>query len=239
MFHVENNFENLLLSNNIPNNIIVESNSKDELIKILPNILKSILGCKEFKNKIHQCNFCLNINNNSNIFYLGNYVNDITKIEVLEMVHHSKYASTLKNNKKIYIIKGAELLSEICQNMFLNFLETTNSKNYIIFLTTNYGSILDTLKSRLLHYYISSPNNDIKVHNNLDKKIINFITTKNNNKLYLLINIILELSKLEIKFLLEKIQRELVGIRYSNILILETINKYKNELIMYPQINSK
>lgn len=83
---------------------------------------------------------------------------------------------SIYNNKKIYIIKGAEFLNGYSANAILKFLEEPADNIIAILVTSNLNNVMDTIKSRcqIFTFNLNKEEEGIKI-------IYNLVNTSNLN----------------------------------------------------------
>ena len=132
--------------------IIEVSNYEDDL-KYINIFMKMILCDKQNINynnlDCSECNICklIDANNYPDIKIVEADGQFIKKNQLIDIKSDFKNKSLL-NNKKIYIIKGAENLNLSSANTILKFLEEPEDDIIAILLTRNRYKIMDTIVSR-------------------------------------------------------------------------------------------
>ena len=102
--------------------------------------LTELISSKIIKEKI-------DILNNPDIYYLDQNTSLITKEEIKELLMNLSTTSQF-NNVKIYIINGAEKMSDTVSNAMLKTLEEPKENIYAFLITKNIESVKETIKSR-------------------------------------------------------------------------------------------
>lgn len=151
---------------------------KQELYKIFSEFL--------FKNS--------NIENNPDIYLLGNNDSSISKDDIKVLLNNISTTSQF-NNIKVYVIDGCEKLSDSACNTLLKTIEEPQIGIYAFLLTNNMDDVIPTIASRCQKIFISSGNNATNENEfeEISNEIINSIerygikTIANNNDIYNLI----------------------------------------------------
>ncbi len=121
-----------------------------------------------------------NLKENPDIYYYNQNEKLITKDEIKELLNNLSKTSQF-NNKKIYIINGAEKMSDTVYNAILKTLEEPKDNIYAFLVTKNIDQINDTIKSRCQIIFLNSAlekkvydDKIIEVANNLIENIENY-----------------------------------------------------------------
>ncbi len=128
----------------------------------------------------------LNLRENPDIYYFDQNDNLITKDSIKNLINNL-YKTSQISNTKIYIINGAEKLSDTVYNSLLKTLEEPASNIYAFLITKNIESVKDTIRSRCQKIYINSENDIDKFDEetkNLASEFINLLETKKNKIIY-------------------------------------------------------
>ena len=135
------------------------------------------------------------IKENPDIFYYDQYSELITKEEIKQLLNNISKTSQF-NNVKIYIINGAEKMSDTVSNAMLKTLEEPKENIYAFLITKNIESVKETIKSRcqkiVLNIDETNFENDEEIEEKVNK-IIKYIETNKvksiaiNNDIYNLI----------------------------------------------------
>ena len=137
----------------------------DEIEKDLTDLIKSkILNVDN-----------LNLKENSDIYYFDEYDTLITKDSIKQLLNNLSTTSQF-NNAEIYIINGAERMSDSVYNSMLKTLEEPENNIYAFLITRNIEMIKDTIKSRCQKIFLNSNSED-----NYDEKLYNITTQLINN----------------------------------------------------------
>lgn len=132
---------------------IIEVNNYEDDLKYINIFMKMILCDKQNINynnlDCSECNICklIDANNYPDIKIVEADGQFIKKNQLIDIKSDFKNKSLL-NNKKIYIIKGAENLNLSSANTILKFLEEPEDDIIAILLTRNRYKIMDTIVSR-------------------------------------------------------------------------------------------
>lgn len=132
---------------------IIEVNNYEDDLKYINIFMKMILCDKQNINynnlDCSECNICklIDANNYPDIKIVEADGQFIKKNQLIDIKSDFKNKSLL-NNKKIYIIKGAENLNLSSANTILKFLEEPEDNIIAILLTRNRYKIMDTIVSR-------------------------------------------------------------------------------------------
>ena len=125
----------------------------------------------------------VDIYNNQDIYCLDQYVANITKEETKDLLNKLSTTSQF-NNVKIYIINGAEKISDFVSNALLKTLEEPGNNIYAFLITKNIDSVKETIKSRCQKIILNSGDEFIEDDEKTEEianKLINYIE-KNNVK---------------------------------------------------------
>ncbi len=165
----------------------------------------------------------LNIRENPDIYYFDQYENLVTKENVKNLLNDLSKTSQF-NNAKIYIINGADKLSDTVNNSILKTLEEPSNNIYAFLITKNIDGIKETIKSRCQKIYINSKN-----INNIDDERIRNIAE------YIIKSI--ENNKIETIALNSDIYNEIESREDFQNILLFMLQKYNNALnnLMYEE----
>ena len=183
------------------------------------------------------------------IFPDGQYI----KKEQIEVLQEDFSKESFDNNKKIYVIVGAENLNKTSANKLLKFLEEPSSDIVAILITKNKYAVIDTIKSRCINISLKKQekmNLDIE---SIEYKVVDIIEQHKNKSLYYLYELLNneDMSREKIKNIFIRVSQiyldllninnntdsvffnneDLINIKYdkNNILLInkvDTINKY-------------
>ena len=109
---------------------------------------------KILKEKIFKTD-SLKIRENPDIYIFDENDKLITKDNIKELINNLSLTSQF-NNKKVYIINGAEKMSDSVYNSLLKTLEEPESNIYAFLITKNIENISETIKSRCQKIYLNS-----------------------------------------------------------------------------------
>ena len=103
----------------------------------------------ENHNACGECDECLRIKTkiHPNIFIVEPIQDNIRKDQINSLIHEGQMTSVI-NPQKVYIIKDVEKMNKSSSNTLLKFLEEPNPNNYLILLTSNVDTLMDTISSR-------------------------------------------------------------------------------------------
>ncbi len=192
-----------------------------------------------------------NIKENPDIFYYDQYSELITKEEIKQLLNNISKTSQF-NNVKIYIINGAERLSDTVYNALLKTLEEPQLNVYAFLLSNNIENVRETIKSRCQKIFINS-SVDRKIENeelrNTSLKIINNIESNGINTMFEYNNIYSEIEDREkfkeILYILLKeydlvLRKKLNNEKYDSIIIEKNdiISLSKKVLVIDKTINN-
>ncbi|WP_342252598.1 hypothetical protein [Spiroplasma endosymbiont of Amphibalanus improvisus] len=234
---------NELILNKIVNDIDLDKISNQMIISvkefqtaeyIISKIVNNIFCLN--KNRILNCNCHVHnkISKNilSNIIVTGDYENLIKKEEIIKSINIFSMTTITKSEKKIYIIKGAELLTSSAANSLLKFLEEPPLNTYIILVTLNEGKILETINSRCIKFrFIKNDINSVTYPNSseLTNMFLKNLSPKNIVNNYILINDVRTKNKNEINKFLQEIINNAQNFIFKEILLETQINISKNQ----------
>ena len=195
---------------------LFEINNYDEDYKVVLNFVKMLLSNMNYNDVVNSnTHYFKQIDNEE---YVDLYVvepesNGIKKNQMINLMEEFNNKSLL-DNKKIYIIKECEKFNSHSANTILKFLEEPNDDIIGILLTNNRYKVIDTIISRCQIIRLSNHNNltideendelALKFIDNIElfgKKSIletekifsDIISTKNREKLQLLIDKIIDM----------------------------------------------
>lgn len=139
--------------------------------------IKSIFCVNHFyikHDKCNNCNLCKTIDDmNYPDFKIINPEGQWIKKNQLDELQYDFSTKSLYNNKKIYLLNGADHLNNISANSILKFLEEPSPNIVAILLTSNINNVLDTIKSRCQVFTFSS----LSDSKSGSEKIIDFFST--------------------------------------------------------------
>ncbi|AGM25606.1 DNA polymerase III subunit delta' [Spiroplasma syrphidicola EA-1] len=226
-------------SNSFPNQLLIINNDIDKLNQFA-NLLARFLVCQNNLELNCSCNNCQRINNNT--FYdlkvCGDYLSAIKKDEIQEIIASFQYSALEANGKKIYIIRGAELMTPEAANSLLKFLEEPSETTYAILLTKNKNKVLDTIKSRCLNLILNNVMAKQTIEDFKKEFVINFFNSLENNKenIFILVRELFGYSNLdnqEILFLIGNVIKNSAWQEYhlSSQQLIMRLESKKNKLI--------
>lgn len=162
-------FQSLIKSK--PSPILLEESKASFTVEFAFDYIKAIC-CSESESFCNSCEICLKIENDNyyDCYFVNNYEQNISKEEISKIISNFSLSSLEKYNYKFLIIYGAEKLNKQISNMLLKSIESPSKNTYYIFITRNYNSIINTIRSRCIFYKISSDVESFK-EKLLDKKI--------------------------------------------------------------------
>lgn len=155
-------FENLIGNDKIKeilNNTIETKKVMHSYMFIGPNGIGKTLFAREFAkmilcmgdNKLHcnNCKSCIELENNNNPDFIEiEPDNGTIKIETIRRMQQTVLEKPIISNKKVYIIKDADLMTKEAGNCLLKTLEEPPSYITIIMTGSNESMFLNTIKSR-------------------------------------------------------------------------------------------
>ena len=103
--------------------------------------------CEILSEKIFDGNK-VDINNNPNIYYLDQNESSITKEEIKELLMNLSTTSQF-DNAKVYIINGAEKMSDTVANAILKTLEEPGENIYAFLISKNIEAVKETIKIQI------------------------------------------------------------------------------------------
>lgn len=183
------------------------------------------------------------------IFPDGQYI----KKEQIEVLQEDFSKESFDNNKKIYVIVGAENLNKTSANKLLKFLEEPSSDIVAILITKNKYAVIDTIKSRCINISLKKQEKMKLDIESIEYKVVDIIEQHKNKSLYYLYELLNneDMSREKIKNIFIKVSQiyldllninnntdsvffnneDLINIKYdkNNILLInkvDTINKY-------------
>lgn len=148
--------------------------------------LNKIISVKLLDNKK------IDIRNNQDIFYLDQNESLITRDDVRDLLSNLSTTSQF-SDKKIYIINGAEKITDLVANSLLKTLEEPKSNIYAFLITKNIDAVKETVKSRCQKIILNSNEEYLDENEELLKitnNMINYIEKNGlksialNNELY-------------------------------------------------------
>lgn len=158
--------------------------------KTVANIFAAMLLCEniitdnEIPKTCEKCNSCkmLKSENNADFLVVEIKPDDLSiKIEETRKIISDISIRPMYSKRKVYIINDAEMMTPQAQNCMLKVLENPPSYAVIILTTSNYGALLETVRSRAVR--IEFENNDSADISNIlknelkDKKGSEFIVS--------------------------------------------------------------
>lgn len=125
--------------------------------------LTELISSKIIKEKI-------DILNNPDIYYLDQNTSLITKEEIKELLMNLSTTSQF-NNVKIYIINGAEKMSDTVSNAMLKTLEESKENIYAFLITKNIESVKETIKSRCQKIVLNIDETNFENDEEIEEKV--------------------------------------------------------------------
>ncbi len=125
-------------------------------------IVKDALLLDSFINKLCSIITATNIDDFKSSEYVSvvNTENNEIKVAEIKKIIKSCELSAHNDIAKIIIIENLELLNESAANALLKTLEEPSGNTFLLMFTRDYSRVLDTVKSRALHYSISFTQED-------------------------------------------------------------------------------
>lgn len=164
--NLEEYFNRALMTNKISHSFIIGNTSLEEI----KNELNTVISKYIFKEDI-------DIFETPDIYIINPSGLFITKDQILEMQLKIQNTS-IKYNKKLYIINNSEKLNSYAANSLLKLLEEPENNIYAILITENINNIISTIKSRCQLIFLSTEKKNT-ILQNYDKKnydlALNFI----------------------------------------------------------------
>lgn len=178
---------------------------------------------------------------NPDIYIIESESDTIKKEKILELENNLSITSQLNSNK-LYIIKECEKLNGPAANCLLKTLEEPKENIYAFLITSNFDSIMPTIKSRCQILKLEKiENNELdleKLENALE--FIKMVEKYETKSIVYYSNIYKELDKKNLKEVLvlaEKFYKDCLNLKYS--LKLEQFNNYEDELIKINRENDE
>ena len=136
--------------------------------------INEIINKKIIKNNI-------DILNNPDVYIYDQEENLITKEEIKNLLNHISTTSQF-NNAKIYIINGAEKLTDSVYNAILKTLEEPENNIYAFLISKNIDAVKPTIRSRCQIIYLNSIEDEC-IDENINKLAEKFINNIENNNI--------------------------------------------------------
>ena len=135
--------------NRLSHAFLIETNSQEQTLQELKQILKEINCEQEYKIDCNYCNLChmIESENLPSLVIIRPDGQTIRKEQVMDL--KKKFATMPIYSKfNMYLIMNAEKLNLSSANTLLKFLEEPETGILGFFLTNNKENIIDTIKSR-------------------------------------------------------------------------------------------
>ncbi|AGR40707.1 hypothetical protein [Spiroplasma taiwanense] len=217
---------NLISANKMYHSIIVVNTNQNLLEEISIEISRQIF-CENKALSNDNCKWCIKSynKNNLNIFFIGDGTNQISKVEIKDLIIKFSSSALENNINKIYIIKNAEQLNEFAANSLLKFLEEPPKNTYAILLSNDKNQILSTIKSRCKIFSIFSQKNNLDQLNDF----FDLFLEKNKENLLLYLIELKQKEKFEIVQILENTFNKSINLLNSNIheILLDALTEIK------------
>ena len=173
----------------------------------------------------------LNLKENPDIYYFNQYEHLITKDNIIDLLTNLSKTSQFSDTK-IYIINGAEKLSDSVYNSILKTLEEPESNIYAFLITKNIEAVKPTIKSRCQIIYLNSSKENIEIDENIIKlsdRLINDIETKKINTIAMDSSIYFDIDNRET---FQRILKNILNIYNRNLKIMINENFEENNEIL-------
>lgn len=230
----ENTVENILSKIKIFSHAyIIESNDNEYALFFAKKMFQKIL-CKDYNKKSHDiklCELCLKIENNLYVEIEHVKIEESSmKIENLRILKDKINKKSIYNNKRIYVIENAEKLGQYSSNALLKFIEEPEENIICVLITSNYYSILPTIRSRCQKLRINLKNEDKNINESLvsdAQNLVNLIQKKREKAILDVGNIIEGKDKNYLSSLLDEMSKIYLDKVKAKENTLENIKKIK------------
>ena len=242
--------KNSINSNKISHAYLFEIDDSINVDEFRKDIVKIIIT--NDGNKYNELLVIIENDNYQNVRYIfpdGQYI----KKEQIEVLQEDFSKESFDNNKKIYVIVGAENLNKTSANKLLKFLEEPSSDIVAILITKNKYAVIDTIKSRCINISLKKQEKMKLDIESIEYKVVDIIEQHKNKSLYYLYELLNneDMSREKIKNIFIRVSQiyldllninnnadsvffnneDLINIKYdkNNILLInkvDTINKY-------------
>ncbi|QEH61208.1 DNA polymerase III subunit delta' [Spiroplasma chinense] len=221
------NIQELIFSNKLYHSLIVSCTNQEELDFTCKEITRMIV-CENSSIENDNCRWCKKVNsmNALNIFFIGDGFSNIKKEEISNLIINFSSSNIEDSDKKIYIIRNAENLSDRAANSLLKFLEEPPKNVFAILQTKDKNQILQTIKSRCKLLNLTH-----KVDEEIeDKEFFELMKSKNKNFILLYSDKFKKLDKADQVKILEYTFKNFIQLEMPNLseLFLDTIIEIKN-----------
>ncbi len=178
-----------------------------------------ILLTNNGQNNIDLINLIEN-DNYPNVRYLypdGQFI----KKDQIEELQEDFSKESFDNNKKIYVIIGADKLNKASANKILKFLEEPTSDIVAVLITNNKYAVIDTIKSRCINISLKKQEKKKLEIDSFEYKIVEIIENNKEKSLYQLYDLLNneDISREKIKEIfinVSKIYLDLININNNN-----------------------
>lgn len=178
-----------------------------------------ILLTNNGQNNIDLINLIEN-DNYPNVRYLypdGQFI----KKDQIEELQEDFSKESFDNNKKIYVIIGADKLNKASANKILKFLEEPTSDIVAVLITNNKYAVIDTIKSRCINISLKKQEKKKLEIDSFEYKIVEIIENNKEKSLYQLYDLLNneDISKENIKEIfinVSQIYLDLININNNN-----------------------
>ncbi|MDE7075602.1 MAG: DNA polymerase III subunit delta' [Malacoplasma sp.] len=172
-------FKSLIRSK--PSPLLLEESKASFAIEFAYDYIKSIC-CSESESFCNSCEVCLKIENINyfDCYFVNAYEQNISKEEMAKIITNFSLSSLEKYNNKFLIVYGAEKLNKQISNMLLKSIESPSKNTFYIFITRNYNSIINTIRSRCVFYKVNSDIDKFKeilMEKEIDDKYLDFFVS--------------------------------------------------------------
>ena len=172
-------FQSLIRSK--PSPLLLEESKASFTENFIYDYIKAIC-CSESESFCNECEVCLKVENRTyyDCCFLNAYDQNVSKEEISKILTNFSFSSLEKYNFKFLIIYGTENLSKQVSNMLLKSIESPSKNTFYIFVTRNYNSIINTIRSRCVFYKVSSNPTSFKeflVNQKIDDKYLDFFVS--------------------------------------------------------------
>lgn len=159
------------------------------------------INIEEFKYDIVKILLTNNCQNNIDLINLienDNYPNvrylypdgQFIKKDQIEELQEDFSKESFDNNKKIYVIIGADKLNKASANKILKFLEEPTSDIVAVLITNNKYAVIDTIKSRCINISLKKQEKKKLEIDSFEYKIVEIIENNKEKSLYQLYDLL-------------------------------------------------
>lgn len=135
--------------NKLSHAYLIETNNAQKCLEDLKQVVAKIFCLKDYHDDCSECNICSLIKQNylPSLMIIEPSGNTIKKEQVMEL-KRAFSSLPIYTTENIYIINGAEALTDASANTMLKFVEEPTEHIIGFFITNNINNVISTIRSR-------------------------------------------------------------------------------------------